>query len=51
LEVAAAKLAGWNEDKAAGVARLRGTSCPFTVTDFPSAELEVLDAAARIQIL
>ena len=51
LEVAAAKLAGSNEDKAAGVARLRGTSCPFTVTDFPSAELEVRDAAARIQIL
>ncbi len=51
LEVAAAKLASWNEDKAAGVARLRGTPCPYTAADFPSAGLDVLDAAARIQIL
>jgi hypothetical protein len=51
LEVAVAKLAGGNEDKAAGAARLRGTPCPFTATDFPSAGLDVLDAAARIQIV
>ena len=51
LEVAAAKLAGRNEDKAEGMARLRGTPCPFAATDFPSAGLKVLDAAARIQIV
>jgi Domain of unknown function DUF29 len=49
LEVAAAKLAGWNEDQAAGVARLRGTPCPFTATDIPSAGLDVLNAAAAFR--
>ena len=51
LEVASAKLAGWNDGKAAGVARLRGTPCPFAAADLPSAQLDVLGAAARIQIL
>jgi hypothetical protein len=50
LEVAAAKLAGWDEDKAAAVTRLREAPCPFTASDFPSAALDVASAAARIRI-
>jgi hypothetical protein len=50
LEVAAAKLAGWDENRAAAVIRLCGAPCPFTASDFPSAALDVAGAAARIRV-
>jgi hypothetical protein len=50
IEVAAAKLATRDDDKAAAVARLKGTSCPFAQADFPSAALDVAAAAGRIRL-
>jgi hypothetical protein len=49
LEVAAAKLAGWDEDRAVAVIRLREAPCPFTASDFPSVE-PLAGAAARIRV-
>jgi hypothetical protein len=50
LEVAAAKLAAWDDDKAAAATRLNGTPCPFTSAEFPFTGLAVLDVAARIPV-
>jgi Domain of unknown function DUF29 len=50
VEVAAARLAAWDDDKAAAATRLIGASCPFTSAEFPFAGLAVLDAAARIGV-
>jgi hypothetical protein len=47
LEVAAARLAEWDDNKAAAATKLNGTPCPFTSAEFP---LAVLDAAARIPV-
>lgn len=46
LEVAAAKLAGWDESMAAAVIKLREAPCPLP----PSVALDVAGAAARIRV-
>jgi hypothetical protein len=46
LDVAAAKLAGWDENRAAAVIRLCEAPCPLR----PSAALDVAGAAARIRV-
>jgi hypothetical protein len=50
LEVAAARLAAWDDDKATAVTRLNGTPCPFTPAEFPFTGLAVPGAAARIRV-
>jgi hypothetical protein len=48
-KIAAAKLAVWDEGKAAAVTGLVGTACPFAVQEIPLADLGILDAVARIR--
>jgi Domain of unknown function DUF29 len=50
VRVAAAKLATWDQSKAATATGLRGKPCPFASTDLVAADLEGLDAAARIPL-
>jgi Domain of unknown function DUF29 len=50
VEVAAARLAAWDDDKAAAATRLSGAPCPITSAEIPFAGLAVLDAAARIRV-
>jgi hypothetical protein len=50
LEVVTAKLAAWDEDRAAAVrSALIGTPCPFAAEDFPFSGSGVLGAVARIR--
>ncbi|HEY2618248.1 MAG TPA: DUF29 domain-containing protein [Acetobacteraceae bacterium] len=49
VEVAAARLAVWDQAKSVAVAGRRGTASPFTAADFPVAAIEIVNAAARIQ--
>jgi len=51
LELAAAKLAVWDESKAAAVSDLGGASCPFTAAEFASDTRDVAAATARIKEL
>ena len=51
LELAAAKLAEWDESKAAAVSGLGDKPCPFTASDFASDSLDIPAATARIQKL
>lgn len=50
VRVAVAKLAAWDEEKAAAArASLTGAACPFTAHDFPLPGGDVAAAAARIK--
>jgi hypothetical protein len=49
VEVAAARLAVWDQAKSVAVAGRHGTASPFTAADFPVAAIEIVNAAARIQ--
>jgi len=51
LELAAAKLAVWDESKAASVSRLGDTPCPFTAADVTSDRPDIPAATARIREL
>ena len=51
LEIAAAKLAVWDESKAASVSRPGDTPCPFTAADVTSDRPDIPAAAARIREL
>jgi hypothetical protein len=48
LEVAAAKLAAWDEGKATAVTGLDGTACPFAAQEFPFPRVDAPAAVARI---
>jgi hypothetical protein len=50
VRVAAAKLATWDQSKAAAAIALRGKPCPFAANDLAAADLDGLDAAARIPL-
>jgi hypothetical protein len=50
LEVAAARLAAWDDAKATAATGLNVTPCPFAPAEFPFAGLAVPDAAARIRV-
>jgi hypothetical protein len=49
VEVAAAKLAVWDQAKSATVAGLHESASPFSAADFPIAAIDILNAATRIQ--
>jgi hypothetical protein len=50
LRIAEARLASWDEGKAAAVTRLHGTPCPLAASDFGAEALAPREAAARIQL-